>query len=182
MATTRVCMRPAIVLQSMVCCLMMMASSPAQIQEVKINDLARHAETYVGQKVTVQGRLILAGRNYFTDPRFVLVDEQGETIPVSAWAPLDFPPPMPGSEAEFEKDPNSGRNFKRPGVDTCCRAAATIRCSRRAGSESYRRSSARCRKIGANRHTRPADPHRRSHPGPGKSGSRQISGSRGSST
>jgi hypothetical protein len=96
-------------------------SSVAQVQQVKINDLARNAGKFVGKKVTVQGRLVFAGRNYFTDPRFVLADEQGETVPVSAWAPLEIPPPMPGEKVTPADRPRTmsdylGKRFSITGI------------------------------------------------------------------
>jgi hypothetical protein len=50
----------------------------------------------VNQQVTVVGRLELAGKNYFLDPRFVIVDDQNIQTIVTAWAPLELPPAPPG--------------------------------------------------------------------------------------
>ena len=50
----------------------------------------------VDQQVTVVGRLDLAGKNYFLDPRFVLVDEHNARVAVTMWAPLEIPPLPPG--------------------------------------------------------------------------------------
>ena len=51
----------------------------------------------VNQSVTVVGRLELEGQNYFLDPRFVIVDDQNNRIPVTSWAPLELPPPRPAT-------------------------------------------------------------------------------------
>ena len=63
----------------------------------------------VNQRVTVVGRLELEGRNYFLDPRFVLVDDQNNRIPVTSWAPLELAPappgaPRPGSQGRTMQD------------------------------------------------------------------------------
>lgn len=77
----------------------------AQNQESSINDLKRSPEKYVNKTIVVRGRLRLMGRNYFTDPRFALTDEAGNQIPVTIWAPLEVPPPIPGSEELFKNKP-----------------------------------------------------------------------------
>jgi hypothetical protein len=51
----------------------------------------------VGEAVTVEGNLELAGENYFLDPRFVVVDDEGNRIPVTSWAPLEVPPDPPSN-------------------------------------------------------------------------------------
>jgi hypothetical protein len=51
----------------------------------------------LNQRLTVVGRLELEGRNYFLDPRFVIVDDQGSRIPVKSWAPLELSPLPPGA-------------------------------------------------------------------------------------
>ena len=64
----------------------------------------------VNQRITVVGRLELAGQNYFLDPRFVIVDSQNNRIPVVSWAPLELPPtrppgnPLPGSQSRTMQD------------------------------------------------------------------------------
>lgn len=49
----------------------------------------------VNTSVSVTGRLEFAGKNYFLDPRFVLVDDEGNRVYVSAWAPLELSPLPP---------------------------------------------------------------------------------------
>jgi len=49
----------------------------------------------VNERMTIEGRLELAGENYFLDPRFVIVDEQNHRTPVTSWAPLEVPPLPP---------------------------------------------------------------------------------------
>jgi hypothetical protein len=53
----------------------------------------------LNQQVTLVGVLEFVGTNYFTDPRFVLVDDQGTRISVTPWLPLEVPPSMPGAPA-----------------------------------------------------------------------------------
>lgn len=49
------------------------------------------------QRLTIRGRLQLAGENYFLDPRFVIVDEHNHVISITTWAPLEIPPSPPGA-------------------------------------------------------------------------------------
>ena len=51
----------------------------------------------LNQSVSVIGRIELAGKNYFLDPRFVIVDDQGNFFPVTSWAPLELSPRRPGT-------------------------------------------------------------------------------------
>jgi hypothetical protein len=48
-----------------------------------------------GQSITIEGRLELAGTNYFLDPKFVLVDDNNRRAYVTPWAPLEIPPSPP---------------------------------------------------------------------------------------
>lgn len=48
------------------------------------------------QTVTVVGRLVLEGDNYFLDPRFAIVDAQNNQVTIASWAPLEIPPSPPG--------------------------------------------------------------------------------------
>jgi len=77
----------------------------AQESEVSIGDLKRSPKQHLKKKVLVKGKLRSTGRNYFTDPGFVVADEAGNQISVSVWAPLEVPPPMPGREEAFENRP-----------------------------------------------------------------------------
>lgn len=57
----------------------------------------------VNTSVSVTGRLEFAGKNYFLDPRFVLVDDVGNRVYVSAWAPLELSPLPPQVEQPQSK-------------------------------------------------------------------------------
>jgi hypothetical protein len=65
--------------------------------QVDIADLNRDFTKYVNQRTVVKGTLRLLGTNYFKDPRFVLSDDTGNQVAVTAWAPLEIPPPFPGA-------------------------------------------------------------------------------------
>jgi hypothetical protein len=61
-------------------------------------------------QVTIVGRLELAGKNYFTDPKFILVDDQNNPTPIAGWAPLEIPPPPPGAPRNYTQ-PLTMRDF-----------------------------------------------------------------------
>jgi hypothetical protein len=73
-------------------------SASAQNQEVGVHEIKEAPEKFLNKKITVRGRLRSSGRNYFTDPQFVIEDDAGNSVPVSPWVPLEVPPPMPGKE------------------------------------------------------------------------------------
>ena len=57
----------------------------------------------VNQPLTIEGRLEMAGQNYFLDPRFVIVDNQNNRVPVTSWAPLELPPSRPGAARQASR-------------------------------------------------------------------------------
>jgi len=66
-------------------------------QAVSIAQLRGEADLRMGQRVVVEGILRARGDNYYVDPRFALVDSEGNELPVSPWAPLEIPPSPPGA-------------------------------------------------------------------------------------
>jgi len=86
-----------------------------------MSDLARNSSGFLDKRVSVDGKLVFAGQNYFTDPRFVLVDDEGNWIRVSAWALLEFPPLPPGATIAPETRPRTmsdclNRRFSVSGI------------------------------------------------------------------
>jgi hypothetical protein len=65
-------------------------SSPALIN---LAELARSPQNFANKKIEVIGCLQEAGINYFTDPFFILMDQEGNWLETQAWAPLEIPPP-----------------------------------------------------------------------------------------
>ena len=68
-----------------------------ETRQVQISELISDSRSFIGQKVIVAGVLHLAPSDFFAAPRFVLVDNAGNAIPVTTWAPLEIPPFMPDS-------------------------------------------------------------------------------------
>lgn len=63
---------------------------------VTIDTLAHNPSSFLNKKVQITGKLILAGKNYFTDSRFAVTDGVNQ-FQVNAWLVFEVPPPMPGS-------------------------------------------------------------------------------------
>jgi hypothetical protein len=61
--------------------------------------------------ITVEGRLELDGRNYFLDPRFVIVRGDHSRVAVTAWAPLEIPPLPPGVPLAISAIPHTMRQY-----------------------------------------------------------------------
>jgi hypothetical protein len=68
-------------------------SSPALIS---LAELARSPQNFINKKIEVIGCLQETGTNYFTDPFFILIDQEGNWLETQAWAPLEIPPPRLG--------------------------------------------------------------------------------------
>jgi hypothetical protein len=68
-------------------------SSPALIS---LAELARSPQNFINKKIEVIGSLQETGINYFTDPFFILMDQEGNWLETQAWAPLEIPPPRLG--------------------------------------------------------------------------------------
>lgn len=74
-----------------------------QAQPVSIEALASSPEQYLGKTVHVNGVLENEGKNYFTDMRLILKDNEGHFVDVRPWLPLETPPAppnAPGSKPE----------------------------------------------------------------------------------
>jgi hypothetical protein len=81
--------------------------TPQSRVPVTIQELGLESTRYLGETVSVTGTLGLAEGNYFTNPTFVLLDENGSSIQVTPWAPLEVPPPIPGGPSFVPKTMNS---------------------------------------------------------------------------
>ena len=66
-------------------------------QAVTIQDLITNPNVYANKTITVTGILRDIGANYYTNPHFVLQDENLNNITVTEWAPLEYMQPPPGS-------------------------------------------------------------------------------------
>ena len=61
-----------------------------------VESLTHNSDRYIKRTVRVVGRLQNEGKNYFTDLRIVLKDEQGNSVYVRPWLPAEVPPSPPG--------------------------------------------------------------------------------------
>jgi hypothetical protein len=64
--------------------------------KVEIEVIAKDPAKFSDRLLETEGVLKNAGGNYFTDLRLVLTGNKGGEIEVTAWAPLEVPPPRPG--------------------------------------------------------------------------------------
>jgi len=64
--------------------------------KVEIEVIAKDPAKFSDRLLETEGVLKNAGGNYFTDLRLVLTGKNGGEIEVTAWAPLEVPPPRPG--------------------------------------------------------------------------------------
>jgi len=91
----------------------------AGYHKVGIDKLTAEPFGMMGRRIEVRGVLQNLGTNYFTDLKLVLMNKEGQSIPVSAWLPLSVPPPRPGSDPKNRpaliSDP-LGREVKLFGV------------------------------------------------------------------
>jgi len=78
---------------------------PAKPTAVQVQELAAQPAKYLKQTVLTSGTLENQGKNYFTDLRLILKDDQGRFVHVRPWLPVSLPPTPPG---------RSGANEKRP--------------------------------------------------------------------
>ncbi len=62
---------------------------------IPIKEITSNPSRYIHKEVMVEGRLENEGRDYFTDLRLVLKDEEGNKLSVEPWLPLELPPPPP---------------------------------------------------------------------------------------
>ncbi len=67
-----------------------------EFTKITIDALVRNPSSFLNKKVQLTGKLILTGKNYFTDPRFSVTDGVNQ-FQVSTWLILEVPPQMPGS-------------------------------------------------------------------------------------
>lgn len=68
----------------------------AEPYQVSVAELSTVPLRYLHRQVVVQGTVRLLGGRYYTHPHFVLADDSGHAVPITAWAPLEIPPPPPG--------------------------------------------------------------------------------------
>lgn len=74
------------------------AAQPPRHAEVAVETLATNSKAFTDAPVRASGSLHLVGSNYFRDPYFVLMDDEGHAVRVRAWLPLEVPPPRePGA-------------------------------------------------------------------------------------
>jgi len=64
--------------------------------KIEIEVIAKDPVKFSDRLLETEGVLKNAGGNYFTDLRLVLTGNKGGEIEVTAWAPLEVPPPRPG--------------------------------------------------------------------------------------
>lgn len=83
----------------------------ASAPEIGIQELRRNAPMYLNSDVSVIGVLKQVGPSYYRNPRFVLQDSNGRQVEVSAWLPLEIPPPPPGMEPPPGKRPLTMRDL-----------------------------------------------------------------------
>lgn len=67
-----------------------------EFQIVTIQDLSADPSSFLNKKIQVTGKLILAGKDYFTDPVFAITDGANQ-FKVGAWLVLEIPPRMPNA-------------------------------------------------------------------------------------
>ena len=75
------------------------AAAEAQPTSISLADAAAHPEKYANKEILLRGKLVNAGKNYFTDRRIVLTDDKGNTIDVLPWLPLSRPSPSGQTKA-----------------------------------------------------------------------------------
>ena len=71
---------------------------------VTLRKLAAEPSKYLHRTVQVSGVLEKQGKNYFTDLRVVLKDEEDQFLPVRPWLPLSLPPRPPAPKGKSEAD------------------------------------------------------------------------------
>lgn len=77
----------------------------AQEQEVTIKALKERPEAYVEKTIKLRAKLTAVREKPWQFPHvFVLEDEKGNQFPVTVWAPLEVPPPAPGTEEHWRKN------------------------------------------------------------------------------
>ncbi len=74
----------------------MAGPSSAQPNSVAVKELATNPGAFVDRPLKVSGTLENAGRNYFTDLKVVLTDEEDNFVYVKPWLPIETPPAPPG--------------------------------------------------------------------------------------
>lgn len=86
--------------------LSMVCVASGQERLAGIHELNASLQKFLDKKISVHGRLLAQGSNYYTDPGFVVEDGRGETIEVSPWLPLETPPPIPGRKHSLRSRPS----------------------------------------------------------------------------
>jgi hypothetical protein len=74
-------------------------AAAAQPRAAALADVAARPEKYAEQEVLLRGKLVNAGKNYFTDRRIVLTDDKGNTVEVLPWLPISRPSPSGQTKA-----------------------------------------------------------------------------------
>jgi len=67
---------------------------------VALEELAAHPQDYAKKPIRVEGLLENEGKNYFTDLRLVLKDEEDHFVYVRPWLPAELPAMPPGATRE----------------------------------------------------------------------------------
>jgi hypothetical protein len=70
-----------------------------QPKAISLADVAARPEKYAEQEILLRGKLVNAGKNYFTDRRIVLTDDKGNTVEVLPWLPIARPSPSGQTKA-----------------------------------------------------------------------------------
>ena len=110
----------------------------AQDTEVEIKELRNFSRNYIGQTVVIRGILKELTGNPVDDGEFVIEDKDGNHFPVDAWAPLEIPPPMPGTEEYWTKNrPTLMSDYLGKNLQLRGKVRANIPRSRSLNSEYY---------------------------------------------
>lgn len=64
--------------------------------KLSVKSVAENPEKYFRKIVRLSGRLENQGKNYFTDLRIALRDDEGNYVYVRPWVPYELPPSPPG--------------------------------------------------------------------------------------
>ncbi len=84
------------VLSAASCCHQKTVAPVGTTLKVEIEVIAKDPVKFSDRLLETEGVLKNAGGNYFTDLRLILTGNKGGEIEVTAWAPLEVPPPRPG--------------------------------------------------------------------------------------
>jgi len=63
-------------------------------QYPSIIELNKNSASYVDSFITISGKLLNVGKDYFKDLQIVLKDSLGNAIRIRPWLPVEIPPPQ----------------------------------------------------------------------------------------